>query len=227
MIDFLAASVASNTLGYTQDLLGGPFNYGITIDATSPTVTSLSNQELYRTQYQLRQDSDIEGAAGTVKNGKLTDELLAFVGSTLTTKLATNIDQDGTKTGVAITSIRSAEMNNTSCVMTTTFFSHSCSQDSHIIVRTISWQTVIRQVFVYYDYTRQYTGTSVVISLQVRQRQILPRIARVTRTSWNTTPLLRPNTPEGLNPSVEADAYFKFTGFTNPDNNEFQGHEYY
>ena len=31
--------------------------------------------------------------------------------------------------------------------------------------------------------------------------------------------IVETGTPEGLNPSVEADAYFKFTGFTNPDNN--------
>lgn len=223
VIDFLAASVASNTLGYTQDLLGGPFNYGITIDATSPTVTNLSNQELYSwVQYNLRQDSDIEGAAGTIKNGKLSDELLAFVGTTLTTKLATNIDQDGTKTGVAITNIRSADINNTQLrddnnVLQSFPFSSTVTITFSNDILADSDQA---KAFVYYDYTRQYTGTNVSLALAgTATGDPTKDSANITTVGFTTTPLLRPGTPDGVNPAVEADAYVKLGGFVNDDNN--------
>ena len=115
-IEYLDASVLSDTLGYTQDLLGGPYYYSVKINADE-----LSNQEIYSwVQYNLRQDSDIEAAAGTVKTGKLQDELLRFVGSTLTSNRVTNIDRyanasqtsKGLLGGVALTSIRPADINN-------------------------------------------------------------------------------------------------------------------
>jgi hypothetical protein len=229
-IDYLAADEASNTFGYTQDLLGGPFNFGVKIDATSPTVTQLSNSELYSwVQYNLRQDSDIEFAAGTVKNGKLADELLAFVGPTLTTKLATNLDQSGTKTGVAVTNIRPADINNTQLRDTVNNALQSFPFSSTVTV-TFSSDILAdsdqAKASVYYDYTREYTGTSVDISgagaASVFGSSSFDS-ATITLSGFTTTPL-SPTNSEGLvTTATPADAYFKLTGATNADNNVIFG----
>lgn len=228
-IEYLAADAASNTFGYTQDLLGGPFNYGIKIDATSPTVTQLSNQELYSwTQYQLRQDSDIEFAAGTVKTGKLQDELLNFVGSTLTTTLATNLDQSGTKTGTAITNIRPADINNTQLRDTVNDALQSFPFSATV---TISFSDDIladsdeAKAFVYYDYTRAYTGTSVEIAnVGAAASDASKDSANIILSGFATTPL-SPTNSNGLVTvaSDPSDAYFKITGATNTDNNVIFG----
>jgi hypothetical protein len=230
-IEYLAADEASNTFGYTQDLLGGPFNFGVKIDATSPTVTQLSNQELYSwVQYNLRQDSDIEFAAGTAKTGKLADELLAFVGSTLTTKLATNLDQSGTKTGTAITNIRPADINNTQLRDTVNNALQSFPFSSTV---TISFSDQIlgdsdnAKASVFYDYTREYTGTSITLS-GVGPASTFGAAtvdsATIDLAGFATTPLSPTNT-NGLQTIAASagDAYFKITGATNTDNNVIFG----
>jgi hypothetical protein len=229
-IEYLAADEASNTFGYTQDLLGGPFNFGIKIDATSPTVSQLSNQELYSwVQYQLRQDSDIEFASGTAKNGKLQDELLAFVGPTLTTKLATNLDQSGTKTGTAIINIRPADVNNTQLRDTVNNALQSFPFSATV---TISFSNDIladsdnAKAFVYYDYTRSYTGTSVQLAnVGTAASDATKDSANVVLTGFSTTPLLRTGTPDGLNTITNAatDAYFRLVGATQAVNNTIYG----
>ena len=229
-IEYLASDELSNTFGYTQDLLGGPFNFGIKIDATSPTVSQLSNQELYSwVQYQLRQDSDIEFAAGTAKTGRLQDELLAFVGPTLTTKLATNLDQSGTKTGTAITNIRPADINNTQLRDTVNDALQSFPFSATV---TISFSNDIlvdsdnAKAFVYYDYTRSYTGTSIQIAnVGVAASDATKDSANVVLTGFTTTPLLRTGTPDGLNlvATEPSDAYFRFVGATNAGNNTICG----
>jgi len=227
-IEYLAADVADTTLGYTQDLLNGPFNFGILIDATSPTVTNLTNQELYSwVQYSLRQDSDIEFAAGTVKNGKLQDELLAFVGPTLTTKLATNLDQSGTKTGTAITSINPADINNTQLRDTVNNALQSFPFSATV---TISFSNDIltdsdqAKAFVYYDYTRSYTGTSIqILDAGTAAGDATKDSCNIILTGFSTP--LSPTNTEGLVTisADEADAYFKLTGFSNADNNVILG----
>lgn len=228
-IQYLAVDEASNTFGYTQDLLGGPFNFGIKIDATSPTVSQLSNQELYSwVQYSLRQDSDIEFEAGTVKSGRLQDELLAFVGPTLTTKLATNLDQGGTKTGTAITNIRPADINNTQLRDTVNDALQSFPFSATV---TISFSNDIltdsdnAKAFVYYDYTRAYTGTSIEIAAAgTAAGDATKDSCNIILTGFGTTPLSPTNT-EGLVTiaTAEADAYFKLTGFVATDNNVILG----
>lgn len=117
-VNYLAASVLSSTLGYTQDLTGGPYPFGITIDASSPDVNgSLRKQELYSwVQYYLRQDSDIPGTFSTAY-GRLQDELLEFVGPTLKTKTATNPGGAGNAntdkaSGTAIIDFYSPDIND-------------------------------------------------------------------------------------------------------------------
>jgi len=227
-IEYLATDVADTTLGYTQDLQNGPFNFGIIIDATSPTVTNLSNQELYSwVQYSLRQDSDIEFASGTVKNGKLQDELLAFVGPTLTTKLATNLDQGGTKTGTAITSIRSADINNTQLRDTVNNALQSFPFSATVTVtfsNDILSDSDQAKAFVYYDYTRSYTGTSIqILDAGAAAGDATKDSCNIILTGFSTP--LSPTNTEGLVTisTDEADAYFKLAGFTNADNNVILG----
>jgi hypothetical protein len=222
-IEYLAADEASNTFGYSEDLLGGPYNFGVKIRSASGVdgTTPLTNQELYAwVQYNLRQDSDIEFAAGTVKVGKLADELLAFVGDTLTTKPVTNIDQNGTETGVAITNVNADDINNTQLFNTggslqsfpfSTAISIGFSQD-------ILDDGANAKVFVYYDHTRDYAvggeiGTSIEIAnVGISASSSVQDSANFILTGTTFTPLLTTTTvqnPNGLDPLTNADAYFR------------------
>lgn len=227
-IEYLAVSEASNTFGYGEDLFGGPFNFGIKINAQDGTGTgSLSNQEVYSwTQYSLRQDSDVELATGTVKIGKLQDELLAFVGDTLTTKLATNLDQSGALTGTAITNISGNDINLTQlrddagvlqAFPFSTNISITFSQD-------ILNDSSTAKAFVFYDHTRDYVvGDELTTSITVAGVGAGGNVgaassiatqdsATITFAGSTFTPLLtpvKPRNPEGLNPASETDAYFR------------------
>ena len=232
-IEYLAVSEASNTFGYGEDLFGGPFNYGIKVNAQDGTGTgSLTNQEVYSwTQYSLRQDSDIELATGTVKIGKLQDELFEFVGDTLTTKLSTNLDQSGTKTGVAITNINGNDINLTQlrddngtlqAFPFSTNISITFSQD-------ILDDSSTAKAFVFYDYTREYavgaelttsitvagTGAGGNVGASVSQSVATQDSATITFANSTFTPLLTaaagPRNPEGLDAATEADAYFRIS----------------
>jgi len=104
-ITYHAAPQSSGTL-FTSDLAGGPYNFGITIDANNGT-----KQEVYEfVQWSLRQTSNIDNdATGASKPGQLQDGLLRFVGSTLESLNATNVDGGGT--GVAIINFDSNDTN--------------------------------------------------------------------------------------------------------------------
>ena len=224
-IEYLAVDELSNTFGYSEDLLGGPYNFGVKIRSASGVdgTTPLTNQELYAwVQYNLRQDSDIEFAAGSVKNGKLADELLAFVGDTLTTKPVTNIDQTGTVTGVAITNVNADDINNTQLFNTggslqsfpfSTAISIGFSQD-------ILEDSANAKVFVYYDHTRDYAvgaeiGTSIdIANVGISATDSYQDSANfILNGAVSFTPVLTalngPQNVNGLNPAVEADAYFR------------------
>jgi hypothetical protein len=166
----------------------------------------------------LRQDSDIEQfGAGTAKVGKLQDELLAFVGSTLTTKRVTNTDQGGKKVGVAITNINTGDVNNTQLrddSDTLQSFPFSTSIDV-TFSQDILNDGANAKAFLFYTFTRDYAvggeiPTSIVIS------GVGPAASDATQDSAyftlngtpSPTPLLRTGTPNGLNPAVNADAYF-------------------
>lgn len=250
-IEYLTNFAFSNTFGYTQDLLNGPFPYSTKISATSPTAGQLQTQELYSwVQYNLRQDSDIEphfsgGAKIGVKSGKLADELLSFVGSTLTTQLSTNLDRYATdsskplKGGVAITDIRPADINSVQL------------RDDSDTLRAFPFSSTVTitfsndilldsdqgKAFVYYDYTRNYTGTNIQLSA-VGPAQTFGTStydsATITLTGFSNTPfnttgvVATVQNPNGLvtttaQGGTDADAYFKIVGATNTDNNVIFG----
>lgn len=86
-------------------LVGGSYNFGITVDANGQTL-----QKAYEfVQYALRQDADIADGA-TVVTGKTADPLMHYVGDTLYTDAATNPAGGGT--GVFITNFATADQNS-------------------------------------------------------------------------------------------------------------------
>lgn len=226
-IQYLSSFVKSDTLGYTTDLLNGPYRFGIRINNLNGTdgTSALTNQEIYSwTQYKLRQDSDIEFEAGTVKNGKLQDELLQFVGSTLKTKLSTNLDQSGTKTGVAVTPIATADINNIA-LQSDSDIERSFPFSAGVTIsfsQDILNDSTNAKVFPFYTYTREYGGTSVQLS------GVGPAVlgtagqdsADFTLTGFSVTPVFTAQNPEGLNPAGgEVDQYFRLAGASTAGNN--------
>lgn len=221
-IEYLAADASSSTFGYSEDLFGGSQNFGVKITSQSGVdgTTPLTNAELYAwTQFQLRQDSDI--ALGTTSlKGKLADELLAFVGDTLTTKQVTNIEQSGALTGTAILNINADDINNTQLLPTgaaatlkrfpfSTNIQVSFSQD-------ILDDSANAKVFLYYDHTRDYAvgaeiATSITISgVGAASTDAAQDSANFTLNgAVSPTPLLRTGTPEGLDPATPANSYFR------------------
>jgi hypothetical protein len=86
-------------------LVGGSYNFGITVDANGQTL-----QKAYEfVQYALRQSVDIDDLAGGVI-GKTADPLMHYVGDTLYTDAATNPSGGGT--GVFITNFATADQNS-------------------------------------------------------------------------------------------------------------------
>lgn len=86
-------------------LVGGSFNFGITVDAGGQTL-----QKAYEfVQYALRQSVDIDDLAGGVI-GKTADPLMHYVGDTLYTDAATNPAGGGS--GVFITNFATADQNS-------------------------------------------------------------------------------------------------------------------
>ena len=103
-ITYHATPQASNTL-YATDLSGGPYNFGIVIDANGGTA-----QQVYNfVQRQLRKPGDID-ADTDVKSGQLQDELLRFVGDRLDSVSASNPDNGGT--GVAVVNFDANDTNS-------------------------------------------------------------------------------------------------------------------
>jgi len=215
-IEYLSAAETSDTFGYSEDLLAEAEPFSVKIAANS-----LRNKEVYAlTQYKLRQDSDIAKGT-TTKKGKLADELLAFVGPTLTTKQVTNVERAGIKTGTAITGIAADDINNTQL------------RDDNNILQSFPFSTAINVAFsqdilddsanakayLFYEYTREYAigdeiTTNIVISdVGTSATDTQQDSAKFAFGGSTFTPLLTagagPRNQEGLNPAVDADAYFK------------------
>lgn len=223
-ITYEATSVLSNTL-YSTDLFGGPYPFGVVIRNQNGTgAGQLSNQEIYSwVQYSLRQDSDIEFEAGTVKNGKLQDELLEFVGSTLKSKRVTNIDQGGSITGVTIAPVGTDDINNVAflsdsagAVERTFPFSAGVSISFSDDILTDSSNA---QVYPYFSYTREYSGNIVISDVGASVVKAGQDSANFALSGFTVTPVNSVQNAEGLNPAAEADAYFRLTGATAAGNN--------
>jgi len=107
-ITYSAVALVSSAL-FASDLQGGPFNFGIDIAGNSGT-----KQQIYEyVQFQLRNAGTIDfDETGAAKPGQLQDALLQFVGPTLESLNAANVDTGGT--GVAVTGFDSNDTNDLS-----------------------------------------------------------------------------------------------------------------
>jgi hypothetical protein len=106
---------SATIFGAGNDLTGGPWNFGVVIDATNGTGgPNLIAEDLYTwVQYQLRQETDIDFSANAnAQIGVLQDQLLRFVGSDLETLSVTNTDGGGS--GVAIVNYNGNDTNRIS-----------------------------------------------------------------------------------------------------------------
>ena len=217
-IIFLTDSALSNTFGYTKDLSGGPYGFGIKIDGIAGDGSgNLSKTEIYSwVQYRLRADTNIEDSSGATKVGKLTDELLEFVGSTLKTKNATNLDGGGT--GVAIINFLATDVNdlafrdNTETERTFPFTAAGVISFSNEILLDSS----NAKFFMYHEYTRSYTGNIAIANVGPASSNPLLDSANFTLSGFTFTPLNSVQNPLGL----QAGRYFKLTGATNDNNNQ-------
>lgn len=239
-IRYLDTSVLSNTLGYTKDLDGGPFKFGVEIDATAGDGSgSLTLQQLYSwLHYRLRENGNIEDSAGASKIGKLQDDLVRFVGTALFTNNVTN--NDGGGKGVYIKNFASADTNQLSFASDSTYTSANFrtagdpaigltdgNQRSFPFTASgritfsdeIVNDSATAKFFLYHAYTKEYTGTSIAIS-KVGAATADPSLdsGQITLVGFGagTNPLA---TAEGLDVGVETDRYFVLNGMSTSGNN--------
>ena len=88
-------------------LVGGSFNFGITIDANGGTAVQVYEWA----QRQLRLTTDIDND-GDTKIGRMMGDLLAFEGDTLVSGGQLSANPDGGGAGVFISNIAAADNNN-------------------------------------------------------------------------------------------------------------------
>lgn len=223
-IRFLTVSETSNNLGYTKDLKGaGSYPFGILIDAddgsSGAAGASLTKNELYSwVQYRLRSNSNIEDSAQANKIGKLTDELLEFVGPTLKTKNATNLDGGGT--GVAITNFLSTDINDLA------FRDNSGTERTFPFTAagTISFSDEIltdaanAKFFLYYEYTHSYPGS---IAISNAGTAALGGTSAVDSATFTLSSFTVNPVTTGVNSvTLGVNDYFKLTGAANETNNQ-------
>lgn len=227
-IKYSDTALSSSTFGYTKELTGGPHNFGVVIDADNGTGSGqLSKNELYSwVQYRLRSESNIEDSATASKLGKLQDELLQFVGPTLKTKNATNIDGGGT--GVAITNFQSTDVNNLA------FLDNTLAERAFPFTAngTITFSDTIigdgaeAKFFVYYDHTRRYGDGTTTVAVQdvgAAAGDAALDSANILLTGFDGGATeatdANPVTTGGVDAGTEGDNYIKLSGLTETDNN--------
>lgn len=107
-------SIVSTTA--TTIVISGTFptgDTGASFTAQRASAVSASTQEIYeKVQYELRQTTDINELANGDVIGKVADELLEFVGSTLKTGTATPTNPNGGGSGVVILGFDSNDTND-------------------------------------------------------------------------------------------------------------------
>ena len=202
-ITYFEAPQQSNVLYPGQDLFGGPYNFGVVIDATSNTSSSLSTQDLYTwVQYQLRQTSDIDASANAnTQIGVLQDQLLTFVGTELQTLSVTNTDGGGS--GVAITSF---DPNDTNSLTFTDNTGTSGITFPFVAAGTIEFNqnlvadTGPARYFAFFEYTIRTSVTDLVIGAPVGQA------ADFTSAGGNL-------------PTLTVNDYFRLGGASDANNN--------
>lgn len=229
-IKYSSSAISSSTLGYTKELQGGPYNFGVIIDASNGTGgDNLSKNELYSwVQYRLRSDANIEDSAGASKIGKLQDELLQFVGPTLKTKNVTNIDGGGK--GVALKNFNNLDVNNLAFLDNTlnnvdrTF--PFTANGTITFSNEILTDSANAKFFVYYDHTRSY-GANATTTVQIANAgqatgDATLDSANILLTGFSGSgedDAANPVLTGGINPAQEGDNYIKLSGMGASGNN--------
>lgn len=169
----------SSAFGYANDLTGGPYYFGIEVDATNGAGgDSLTKSELYSwVQRQLRQSTNIEDSASAIdgptvaaKIGKFQDQLLGFVGPDLQTQHARNPDQSlNSGKGVAILNFNNDDINDISMrsdssATTLRIFPFTSSGNISFSADTIAVDSSNAKFFMFYEYTKKTPVTDLVIS---------------------------------------------------------------
>lgn len=203
-ITYYETAQASDSLyGAGNDLSGGPYNFGVVIDATDGSSTSnLIAEDLYTwVQYQLRQTTDIDfSATANTQIGVLQDELLQFVGSDLGTRSVTNSDGGGS--GVAIINFNSNDTNrisftdNTSAIRTFPFVAAGALEFNNNLVS----DSGPAKYFMFFEYTVRTVVSDLVIGTPSGQA------ADFTSTGGNL-------------PTLTTNDYFRLSGASDANNN--------
>lgn len=170
-ITYNSISRRSSSFGYANDLTGGPFSFGIEIDATNGAGgANLTKNELYSwVNRELRQTTNIEDSAGANKIGKFQEELLQFVGNDLQTLQSNNPDQAfNTGKGVAILNFNSGDINNLkfrSDSSATTLRAFPFASTGNITFSDeIVADSANAKYFMFYEFTKKTEVTDLVIS---------------------------------------------------------------
>ena len=170
-------SLFSSALGYSNDLQGGPYKFGVIIDADNgAAAANLTKNEIYSWVHrQLRQDTNIEDSDnqnGRDKIGRLQDDPLAFVGPDLQTVHVRNPRQGlNAGEGVAIKNFFASDVNNLffrsdSSASTLRSFQFTATGTISFAgsIDTLVADSANAKFFVYYEYTKRSTVTDLVIS---------------------------------------------------------------
>lgn len=202
-ITYYELAQASDSLyGAGNDLSGGPYNFGVVIDATNGAGGNLVAEDLYTwVQYQLRQTSDIDASVnGNTQIGVLQDQLLQFIGSDLETLSVTNTDGGGS--GVAIINFNSNDTNrisftdNIGTTRTFPFVSAGSLEFNNNLVNDGG----PAKYFMFFGYTTQTSVADLVIQDASGQN------ANITSAGGNL-------------PTLTANAFVRISGASNANNN--------
>lgn len=207
-INYLAADVSSATLYSGGTDLNVSRNFGATIDASNGTGSgSLTLNEIYSwVKYRLRRSTNIddEGADSVSQIGLTSDEMLTFVGSTLQTLLIEHADGATVPAGVAIINFAAGDIGNLAFRYTSgggTLETFPKIASGKITFNDNLIDDAAPSFTVYYEYTRQFSVTTLSISAPSGQS------ATIGDGGTNNMP------------TVTVGDYLDFSGFGNAGNN--------
>jgi len=150
-------------------LVGGPYDFGIIVDANSGD--NGTNTEVYEfVQYSLRQASDIDSEGAETAIGKSMDGLMRFVGPTLQVGsvdggLSYPVNPDGGGSGVYINYLNAASSNDTVYYDNLgTLRSAPLSVSVTLDFNQTLIDDAVAEYTLFFDYTRRRSTTDLVIT---------------------------------------------------------------
>jgi len=166
IVYYESAQLSNVLYGDANDLSGGPYNFGVVINADDDSsATNLTAEDLYTwVQYQLRLTTDIDDSANNASQiGVLQDQLLQFVGSDLGSLSVTNADGGGS--GVAVINFNTNDTNrisftdNTEAIRTFPFVAAGTLEFNANLVN----DTGPAKYFMFFEYTIRTTVADMII----------------------------------------------------------------